>query len=165
MPNLTLREIWGDMVLLHVTYPTMTKCVHTTTSDLEIVTDRMKHIFEHVVIGEWSSVPSLKDTTRCSAPEIFLNYPNCARINPNFAVAFVGFERKFLPVPHGPPDMNHAALHIQVIGVQSKQLTGPHSARPGQIEQNPVLALRLIHNPTDFLLSEPALLNIGDCGQ
>jgi hypothetical protein len=68
MSHLTLREIWGDMVLLHMTYPTMTERVHTTALDFETVADRIKHIHEHIMIVERSSVPSLKDTTRCAAP-------------------------------------------------------------------------------------------------
>ncbi len=43
------------------------------------------------MIVERSSVPGLKDSTRCAASEILLNFPNCARINPNFAVALAGF--------------------------------------------------------------------------
>ena len=43
------------------------------------------------MIVERSSVPGLKDATRCAASEMLFNYPNCARINPNFAVTLAGF--------------------------------------------------------------------------
>ena len=68
MSHLTLGEIWWNMVLLHMTYPTMTERVHATALDFEAVADRIKHIHEHIMIVERSSVPSLKDTTRCAAP-------------------------------------------------------------------------------------------------
>ena len=53
---------------------------------------------------------------------------------------------------------------IQISDVQSEQLTGPQSTHSGKVEKHLVLALRRVHDPTDFLLREPALLNVGDRG-
>jgi hypothetical protein len=39
MSHLTFREIRGHVVLLHVTYPTVTKRVHTSTRNTETVAD------------------------------------------------------------------------------------------------------------------------------
>jgi len=41
MTDLTFREVWRDMVLLHVTDPTVTKRVHPASWDFQSVADRM----------------------------------------------------------------------------------------------------------------------------
>ena len=61
--------------------------------------------------------------------------------------------------------MNYTTIQVQVLDVQSEQFTGPHPTNPGKMKQNLVLALRLVHNLPNFLLREPALLNIRDSGK
>src|ERR1700686_1389502 len=100
MPNLTLCEVRRNMGLLHVTYPTVAKRVHTTSRDFQAVADRIKGIPKHVMVVEWGCISGLKHPARRAALEICLKHPNCGRINPHFAVAFPTFRRDFLSAPH-----------------------------------------------------------------
>ncbi len=58
--------------------------------------------------------------------------------------------------------MNHSAIQVQILDAQPEQLASPHATSSRNVKQNLKLALCRVHNLTNFVLREPALLNIGD---
>jgi hypothetical protein len=75
------------MLLLHMAHAAMTKCVHTSALEFQTVADRLKNIYEHLMVAQRSAIPGLKDTARCAAPQMLFNYPNCCRIDPHLPIA------------------------------------------------------------------------------
>ena len=100
MSHLILCEVRRDLILLHMAYPTVAESMHSATWDFEAVADRIKHIFEQVVIVERSSVPSLNETTRRATCEMISNFPDCGRIDPHLAIPPASLWRDIQSAPH-----------------------------------------------------------------